>query len=242
MTSLFVAEIWFVFLYFQGSIATKKELSIYPEIIVKSQDFKNTQTTKSCILAYLDMTLLVELKQNGTLSSKVSHHIINEKNQSKISTKGSYCERDFKSLLVLNLGYAQMNISFEREEIKTHQKEASYCDGCADGKWKIPELLIKVPDLNKLPGYTSNNTDKKLELLATSSSSDFSDAAGTLKWRGVAVRRSYFCTNLITVPLKTNNFDEYEVTATLQLHAFKVQPFLVGKTKTFAHPQFCNAF
>ena len=40
--------------------------------------------------------------------------------------------------------------------------------------------------------------------------------------------------------MKTKKLDEYEVTATLQLHAFKVQPFLVGKTEKFAHPQFCK--
>ena len=40
--------------------------------------------------------------------------------------------------------------------------------------------------------------------------------------------------------MKTKKLDEYEVTATLQLHAFKVQPFLVGKTEKFAHPQLCK--
>ena len=76
---------------------------------------------------------------------------------------------------------------------------------CADGKWNIPEIFIKVPDLNKLPGYMSNKTDEKLEIVATASSNDFSDEAGTLKGKGVAVKRSYFCSNLITGNSKTCN-------------------------------------
>jgi len=241
MTNLFLLKLCLVFLTVQVSKASEvaTELSINPTIVVKSQDFRNTQTTKSCILAYLNMTLLLELHKNGKPTSIITHNLT-EEDQSTVSTNGSYCEQDFKSLLVLNFRYSQMSILFEREEIKTNHKEASYCDGCADGKWNIPEVLIKVPDLNKLPGYMSNKTGEKLELVATASSNDFSDEAGTLKGKGVAVKRSYFCSNLITVPMKTQKLDEYEVTATLQLHAFKVQPFLVGKTEKFAHPQFCN--
>ena len=67
--------------------------------------------------------------RNGKPTSIITHNLT-EEDQSTVSTNGSYCEQDFKSLLVLNFRYSQMSILFEREEIKTNHKEASYCDGC----------------------------------------------------------------------------------------------------------------
>ena len=80
--------------------------------------------------------------RNGKPSSIITYNLT-EEDQSTVSTKGSYCEQDFKSLLVLNFHYSQMSILFERDEIKTNHKEASYCDGCV--------LCLK---LNFLPGQT----------------------------------------------------------------------------------------
>ena len=63
MTNFFLLILCLVFFTVQVSKASEvaTELSINPTIVVKSQDFRNTQTTKSCILAYLNMTLLLEL-------------------------------------------------------------------------------------------------------------------------------------------------------------------------------------
>lgn len=210
-----------------------------PSIKIKSQDFRNTQTRKVCLIASLDAVLVVIINEKP-------YSINVPKHESNLTTDGSYCDTDFKSLLVLGFPFGQLNITFQRDHVKSDPKKVTYCEKCNIGSWTISAFDVRVTNLHKLleTNGTKNNISES-SFSASASGDNFDGTVGSLK-TGIVIRRSYFCFNLIQVPMTVldeknsnkNFLDSLKVR--LDLKYIKVQPFLVGDLEKFLDPQFCD--
>ena len=97
-----------------------------------------------------------------------------------------------------------------------------------------------MPKLNEVMFNESDPIKENLALKAEASGSDFSNVAGPLRLKGISVKKSFFCSNLIVVPMQVEQPVGYNIKVTLFLTTFKVQPFLVAETGPFSNPKFSN--
>lgn len=216
-----------------------------PSIKVTSQDFRNTQTNKVCLIASMNASLVVHVYK-GSMSEKHTIRIPNK--QAELSTDGSYCDTDYKSLLALAFNFGQLNMTFERDPVKTDWKKVTYCEKCNFGTWKISSFDLKVTNLGSLIELVNNTSDMTVSnttFAAVATNKNFGSTVGSLK-TGIVIRRAYFCLHPFRIPLEVTLVNDtagskpLNITAQLDFDFLKVQPFLVGDIEKFLDPQFCD--
>lgn len=219
--------------------ASSQGLAKKPNFRVTDYDFVNTNTKKVCLLALVDAS--IRLKR-GTLTDSPFEMRI----PSDSSTEGSYCNRNFKSVLTLKFADNVVKITFGRSHIETprRQKIAYYCTDCNYGQWSVEEMAFTI---------RHNGT----EFHAATNSQNMKDSFPPVLAGGITLRRSFLCHSsdaLMKIPLSVNkvtnvtngqHMNVEDWTAEIDFTTMQFQPFLVGippknRESTFSDPVLCK--
>lgn len=208
--------------------------------MVTGYDFQNTNVKKVCMLAKIQATIHLS-KTSGT-GSPTTHSTAIPGNA---STSGSYCNRNFLSLLQLNFNNHTVILKFKRTFDNTTElnKVASYCRDCNYGVFSLLEISI-----------TMHHEGKELHGMTTSKY--IQDHAPPDLNAGIGIRRSFKCNKtdtIVVIPIRVtkvlNATNRHVISdgnwnANISFDFMQFQPFLVAKSTkhgyTFADPYLCR--
>lgn len=189
-------------------------------------DFENTKVHKVCLLAEFNATI------------KITHH----RNEYIIpipqdaTTDGSFCDRNYKSELLLKFDDTLVTMTFHRNTQHPSLPKTSYCDKCDYGTWNMNRLTVST---HIEPYYV------QAALIPENLKSYSKDL-----YEGINIKRAYQCiredhsNTTIRLEKVTAWMNESEILpdrwkAEIQFQLIQIQPFLVFKTY-FDDPYLCS--
>ncbi|XP_018669858.3 uncharacterized protein LOC100180024 [Ciona intestinalis] len=233
-----VLQIGFLWILQIGTtIANSGQHAAGPNFKVVANDFRNTQKERTCMLANLDLEVELKYKVGDTAhsSSILLPHTA--------TTNGSYCDKEFTSLLSLSSNGMVIRMTFSRTPEQPGKTQRTYCVRCDDGNWWLSSISINIDDINRLAHALPK---VRIQSHATLTKTTIENA-GQLTI-GVPVTRAYGCkSRLIATTMRSTNYTLLNQNATvstdwgvtMKFRTLQVQPFLVTGTG-FNDPLLCT--
>uniref|UniRef100_H2YUH1 Uncharacterized protein n=1 Tax=Ciona savignyi TaxID=51511 RepID=H2YUH1_CIOSA len=233
MRTVLLALVWLQYLDFGNANTAHGQSQAKFQVV--ANDFRNTQKHMLCIIADIKGDIELFYKNGGTAqSTSISL-------PETATTNGSYCDKEFTSVLVLSFNGVRLNMTFKRTVETPAKSQIGYCVRCDDGNWWLSSIVVDIDDINR---WNHSNPRTSIHSKITQTSGVLN--AGQLI-EGVPVTRAYGCTHrIIIVPMTTTTATNLDNSTTLsdwsvqlKISSLKVQPFLVNG-HNFNDPLLCT--